>query len=1317
MCVISWNPLVPKCNSTVYCDYFCVKKVTVRTTLGQAETPLSVIVSMTVPSLVVGAAANNSAVKRPGFPGSDDVDRYAPVRFPLTKVGDMREMFIEIRNPAEVPVSVRLAAAEDKSSSWTEASPREESGHADPSVAPAASQHVSVSEGMLSAVGDVSPVVMVAPGASAALGPVRFSPSKEGVFSTHVYLVNNLTQVEPVLLEGEAGTGRLVIRPLVLATPESFQASSTVAPAEADRGYTSGNSSDVAAGVGEMEEKRDGYGDEEYTVVHFPVDFRSWARSPPTTEPVVKHWVLSNQGTMPLVLDGLGIRMEGKERTWLGGGILGGDWGGVSARGNSVIRLLMWVISGMTRENTAPRGWSGAAAAVSTAAIARGASSVLCSDVGFRVNSIGKEACEGWRPQTLPPGEEIEVVVGYTAAHCDPVNRTLDVFSSSGIFSIRMMASACGGPSAVAACRSARRAAAAVKLKDSKTEAATAIDRGGRGLFWGGRHRRWGWRGRWNRALFVIKMAFVVVALYGVFTVLWPGRDLPPLSGWVRRLQARAAGCIAASSRGCGGFAVSVEVRASAAVVVSSPPPPVVPLVSAAAASRAPFEGSTSSREKLLTSAQRLPKTAGSPTLEAFDPDASPSPSNPSSDGGHEEAVSLVPTEVGHEDVIEEEHRTDENAAARQNVATDDIDRAPSGGAALATFEIKPLVVVPEALRTGRFDKAEGGNESPGRVAMGDRDGHYIASSPSPSASVTAAVEILSSPGQASRPNRLERPTRAPPAVEETDDHGGKRVMSPPLSSRVVRQQYRAAGSAASKTGEVARSPSRPARRTPETSKQSTGGQNAKRGSGGSTVGTAMRDSIGGPSPLGGSPLHHQKANRGRFSPPGGGGGRAVGTPHKGGSGNSNNRTRGQGYHQHRPTHAIRGGPRQQRGHGPVRPPLGRSLPYDHLSLSSSHFSSAAAAGAVTYSLNPPALASPAASIATVAMDNHNRQLLQQQQDGGALGDISQGAFPPPSVVSGSYGFSRRDQHHRPGGVERERVSGGAPTTRSSLTGQHTPGTASSDWMPTPTAPGPWQSPFLVSTGHHNFRSVDNGVPSGTDSFAAGRLLQGPPSSGQWGIDRVPFWSPPCALSATGRISPPLAPIGSNRLRAKPYGSGPVGTSMRPPPGLTPPPPNQASSYLPHASAERTLAPASSGFSTTEEADWSDNLDAFATASAVVAGVLSAEDMSDAPTPISPLSPFGRMPGRQDLDVFGEDLLSARRGGNGSRLQFYMSAPPSASGPSVGGPSGNAGIRVQEDSSTASSFGSTEKQLLFGTSEDGVHGSGMLSFMYEGDEG
>ena len=151
------------------------------------------------------------------------------------------------------------------------------------------------------------------------------------------------------------------------------------------------------------------------------------------------------------------------------------------------------------------------------------------------------------------------------------------------------MASACGAPSAVAACRSARREAVAVKPNESNTEAAMGIDRGGRGLFWGGRHSGWGGhgRGRWSRALLKIKMTLLMGALYGAFTVLRLGHDLPPLSGGVRRLQARAAGC---SSRGCGGFAVPAEVHTSTVIVVSFPPPPVVPLVSAAAATRAPFE-------------------------------------------------------------------------------------------------------------------------------------------------------------------------------------------------------------------------------------------------------------------------------------------------------------------------------------------------------------------------------------------------------------------------------------------------------------------------------------------------------------------------------------------------------------------------------------------------------------------------------------------------------------------------------------------------------------------------------------------------------
>ena len=66
-----------------------------------------------------------------------------------------------------------------------------------------------------------------------------------------------------------------------------------------------------------------------------------------------------------------------------------------------------------------------------------------------------------------------------------------------------------------------------------------------------GRQSGWGGRGRWSRTL--LKIALLMGALYGAFTVLRPGHDLPPLSGEVRRLQARAAGCKLARLRGlCG---------------------------------------------------------------------------------------------------------------------------------------------------------------------------------------------------------------------------------------------------------------------------------------------------------------------------------------------------------------------------------------------------------------------------------------------------------------------------------------------------------------------------------------------------------------------------------------------------------------------------------------------------------------------------------------------------------------------------------------------------------------------------------------------
>ncbi|CAN0535635.1 unnamed protein product, partial [Ectocarpus sp. 8 AP-2014] len=49
------------------------------------------------------------------------------------------------------------------------------------------------------------PALVLPPGGAATIGPLRFTPARTGTFSAHVYLRNNLTHLEPVRLEGEAG--------------------------------------------------------------------------------------------------------------------------------------------------------------------------------------------------------------------------------------------------------------------------------------------------------------------------------------------------------------------------------------------------------------------------------------------------------------------------------------------------------------------------------------------------------------------------------------------------------------------------------------------------------------------------------------------------------------------------------------------------------------------------------------------------------------------------------------------------------------------------------------------------------------------------------------------------------------------------------------------------------------------------------------------------------------------------------------------------------------------------------------------------------
>ncbi|CAM9912632.1 unnamed protein product, partial [Choristocarpus tenellus] len=134
------------------------------------------------------------------------------VQFPLTHVGDFREIFLEVSNPADVPVLVHLATAEGGDH------------HVSVTPLPASSQHGSgdCSSGA-GAVGGVAEVwgveadeegpvfylseggigpVLLAPKGRVVLGPLCFLPDRPGTFYGHVYLRNNLTQLESVSLKG-----------------------------------------------------------------------------------------------------------------------------------------------------------------------------------------------------------------------------------------------------------------------------------------------------------------------------------------------------------------------------------------------------------------------------------------------------------------------------------------------------------------------------------------------------------------------------------------------------------------------------------------------------------------------------------------------------------------------------------------------------------------------------------------------------------------------------------------------------------------------------------------------------------------------------------------------------------------------------------------------------------------------------------------------------------------------------------------------------------------------------------------------------------
>lgn len=560
------------------------EEVAVTTSLGPAATPLTVSVSVTVPHLVAGVARMSSvcpvsskvACPYSSEDGTDDVmtpsllaaaavkhkirmangvgGRSAAaavagttegggrgsekehdesesvdggtgtpvVRFPLTQVGEERDVYIEVRNPADVPVGVQLSAGQGESLVWTEdgrngqgsstvvavgidvadlgkrvgAAGKAAAGRAKSEQQLELVREGSFAAGALSAfhirMGAFLPVVLP-PGGRAVIGPLRFTPEEAGVFSAHVFLRNNLTHLEPVLLEGEAGAGVLSVRPAGDEAKSGAGATVAVAAAAAGKHKTAasaakkllfGEDEDEEDQVEEEQEEKaeggagEGEGGQQappLEVMRFPVDFRSWARSPPTTDPVVKRWVLSNEGTMPLVVHGVGIRKaagSGWSWSWGWGWSKGGSGSRAGGSGGGAVgRWLWWVFFGSARReasssSSSSRSRWGRWGAVTAAAAATSATvdvasaktaSVLCADGGFRV--VGDACRDEWQPQTLLPGQEMEVEVDYSSAHCDPVERTLDFVSSAGTASVQMVASALGGPSAISACRSARRAA------------------------------------------------------------------------------------------------------------------------------------------------------------------------------------------------------------------------------------------------------------------------------------------------------------------------------------------------------------------------------------------------------------------------------------------------------------------------------------------------------------------------------------------------------------------------------------------------------------------------------------------------------------------------------------------------------------------------------------------------------------------------------------------------------------------------------------------------------------------------------------------
>ncbi len=125
--------------------------------------------------------AVSTGVYKPNLVVAGREDGIAKISFPQTHTGGNRKEVLTLQNPADVPVKAQLVFQDS-----TEDMP-ESSFH---------SEHTES--------------VLIPAGEEVDLGPVIFTPKVHQNYSVVVYLRNNLTMLEPIMLVGEGGSARLV---------------------------------------------------------------------------------------------------------------------------------------------------------------------------------------------------------------------------------------------------------------------------------------------------------------------------------------------------------------------------------------------------------------------------------------------------------------------------------------------------------------------------------------------------------------------------------------------------------------------------------------------------------------------------------------------------------------------------------------------------------------------------------------------------------------------------------------------------------------------------------------------------------------------------------------------------------------------------------------------------------------------------------------------------------------------------------------------------------------------------------------------------